>query len=256
MAFSSFEDHSPAMGKRPTGDPSTLDAPRRALWDAAEAAQEDLANLSKRIGRNHAYLRQYLWRRSPAKLDEEDRDKLAARLGVTAEYLKTGLKPKGDAKPVDNPQRLVEPETIGAVQFARETRGLGQYPKTLKILGHVRAGVDGFFLDQGEIQGMAPRVPALEGVKGAFAAYVRDDSMFPAYETGDVIFVNPNLPVNPPCNVVIEMTDGQAFVKRLVRRTEKAVICMQWEPREEVKYDPKKVKNIYRILRPTEWGVL
>lgn len=103
---------------------------------------------------------------------------------------------------------------------------------------------------------MAPRVPALESVKTAFAAYVRDDSMFPAYEAGDLVFVNPALPIVPNINVVIEMTDGQAFVKRLVRRTEKAVICLQWNPREEIKYDPKKVKAIYRILRPTEWGVI
>lgn len=188
------------------------------------------------------------------RLTQQWMDILARALKVDAADL-LPTKPQGETRPGKHPQQSVEPETSGRVEFARETRGLAEYPRTVKILGHVRAGVDGVFLDQGEIQGMAPRPPALNGVKSAFAAYVRDDSMFPAFEPDDIVYVNPALPVVPGVNVIVELSDGQAFIKRLVRRTEKHVICMQWNPNEEIKYDAKKVKALYRILRPREWGI-
>lgn len=186
----------------------------------------------------------------------------ADKLGVRAAWLRDGdepmkapsstlAKPEGDASSVDNPQRLVEAETKGRVSLVRESVDLNEDPVTLKILGHVKAGLEGFFLDQGEVQGMAPRPPILNGVKTAFAVRVRDDSMYPAYEPDDLVFVNPALPILPDKNVIIELIDGQAFIKRLVRRTEKAIICKQWNPPQEIRYDPKKVKAIYRIVRPT-----
>lgn len=248
MDVPSLLPHCAAMGKRPTGDPSTLDAPRRALWDAAESQRVDLANLSKQIGRNHAYLRQYLWRRSPAKLDEDDRDKLAKILSVDAEYLKVGAKPQGDANPVDNNQRKVEPETIPGLQFSEGARSHLTWPKNLPILGHARAGVEGFFLEQGERHGMAFRPPALSTVKDAFAVYVHDDCMSPKFEPGEIAWIHPTRPVAPGNHVIIELADGQAFIKRLVRRTGSHVICLQYEPRKEIRFDIKKVKRLYYVV--------
>lgn len=163
----------------------------------------------------------------------------------------SAAKPSRELKPVDNTQRMVATHNKGRVEYEPDRDDLHEQPQDIKILGHVRAGRDGFFLDQGEVQGMAPRPKALRGVKSAFAARVMDDSMFPAYEPDDLVFVNPALPIIPNANVIIELTDGQAFIKRLIRRTEKAVICMQWNPKEEVRYEPKKIKAIYRIIRPT-----
>lgn len=124
------------------------------------------------------------------------------------------------------------------------------WPKNLPIKGHAKGGMEGFFLDQGETHGMARRPPALVGINDAFAVYVHDDSMYPAFEPGQVVWINPHHPIAPGNNVIIEMHDGQAFIKKLVRRTQKQVTCLQWNPKKEVTYDGALVKRLYYVLWP------
>lgn len=171
------------------------------------------------------------------------------------DLLPDGSIPIAERTSVRIPLEKVASRNQGGVTF--EPGGEARFregPRDLPILGHVKAGQQGlgFFLDQGERQGWTMRPKPLIGVLNAFAVRVRDDSMFPAYEPDDLVYINPALPVIAPVNVIIELHDGQAFIKRLIRRTEKAVICLQWNPKEEVKYDPKLIKNIYRIYRPND----
>jgi len=163
-------------------------------------------------------------------------------------------KPLGEPAVVDNTQQSVALETIGRVESVPGTKSFLEQPRDLPILGSVRAGAVGFFLDQGEVQGMARRPPVLQGVKGAFAVYVRDESMFPAFRPGWIVHIHPTRPVKPGDSVVIEQTDGQAFLKDLVRRTAKEVICRQWNPAQEVKYPASKVKSIMLVVASTIEG--
>lgn len=95
---------------------------------------------------------------------------------------------------------------------------------------------------------MAHRPPALSSVKDAFAVYVHDESMVPKFEPGEIAWVNPSRPPAPSNYVVVEMTDGQAFIKRLVRRTATHVVCSQFEPKKEIKYEARKVKRLYYVV--------
>ncbi len=157
-------------------------------------------------------------------------------------------KPQEENQGVDNTHQMVASRMSGSVQLIPGTTGFLDQPKDLPILGSVRAGTDGFFLDQGEIMGMARRPPILQGIKNAFAVYVRDECMIPAYEPGWIVHVHPTRPHKPGDNVIIEMKDGQAFLKRLVRRTEKHVICKQWNPVGEVKFNTSDVKIIMLVV--------
>lgn len=121
-------------------------------------------------------------------------------------------------------------------------------PKDLPILGYVKAGTDGFFIVNGEVQGFAVRPDLLQGVKDAYAVYIHDKSMFPAFEPGHLAWADPLRPVKPGDAVIVQLTDGQAFIKRLKRRTEKALICEQWNPAQEIKYDTKKVRAIHLVV--------
>ncbi len=163
-------------------------------------------------------------------------------------YVRNSTKPQSERVPVDNNQSMVGSANQSGLAFSSGAQTLHSWPKDLKIVGHVKAGVDGVFLDQGEIHGMAYRPPALSGVKDAFAVYVHDDSMFPAFEPGYVAWVHPHRPVKPGDNVVVELKDGLALIKRLVRRTEKQVICQQWRPEKEVRYESAKVKRLYYVV--------
>lgn len=60
---------------------------RRGLQDAARARGHSLAELSRLLGRNAAYLQQYVARGSPRHLDEPDLRKLAEFLGISPNAL-------------------------------------------------------------------------------------------------------------------------------------------------------------------------
>jgi phage repressor protein C with HTH and peptisase S24 domain len=60
---------------------------RSALAQVAREKGESLASLSRLLGRNAAYLQQFVTRGSPARLDERDRQTLAQYLRVDDEML-------------------------------------------------------------------------------------------------------------------------------------------------------------------------
>ena len=59
----------------------TLDAPRMAVATALQQAGITLKEASRTLGRNDAYLQQYLYRGSPRRLPEDMRYALAALVG-------------------------------------------------------------------------------------------------------------------------------------------------------------------------------
>lgn len=65
----------------------TEETPRDALRRVANQRGESLAGLSRFLGRNEAYLHQFVTRGSPTRLEHEDRRKLADYLGVDEELL-------------------------------------------------------------------------------------------------------------------------------------------------------------------------
>lgn len=82
-----------------------LDPARKLLKALVDQSDNrwDLANLSREIGRNHAYLQQYIRRGIPAALPEDAREKLAAIFGIPEKSFKTGVIPQG-TKPRIGPE--------------------------------------------------------------------------------------------------------------------------------------------------------
>ncbi|NNM78256.1 helix-turn-helix transcriptional regulator [Sphingomonas sp. ID1715] len=65
-----------------------MDRDARAALDALiQERREDYASLSRMLGRNPAYIQQFIKRGVPKKLDEEDRSKLARYFGVSETLL-------------------------------------------------------------------------------------------------------------------------------------------------------------------------
>ncbi len=93
------------------------------------------------------------------------------------------------------------------------------------------------------------RPDPLRDVKDAYAVRVHDECMSPVLEPGYLLYVDPTRPVRAGDNVIIQLKDGQAFIKRLVRRTEKALICKQFNPVQEIKYDPGKVRAVHLVVQ-------
>lgn len=83
------------------------DDPRAALDALIQERREDYASLSRMIGRNAAYLQQFIKRGTPKKLDEEDRRTLARYFRVS-EALLGGREAEAEPDSVSVPMFDVE----------------------------------------------------------------------------------------------------------------------------------------------------
>lgn len=85
------------------------------------------------------------------------------------------------------------------------------------------------------------RPAPLIGVKGGYGMYVVGESMFPAFEPGDTVLVNPHLPPSPGRDAVFFQSDGHgqttATVKRLIKITSSEWKVQQWNPSKEFSLD-------------------
>ncbi len=165
------------------------DDPRSALTRAAAAGGLSLATLSGAIGRNAAYLHQYVTRGSPRLLAEGDRRTLAAMLGVSEAAL--GGPPDGDA-PFALPRLEVE-----------ASAGPGAYSD-----GELVLGIDG-------VDARLARALRLRPGKAGLIT-VRGDSMEPGLFDGDQLIVDTSdrTPTASPRVFVIRI-DGAVMVKRV-----------------------------------------
>lgn len=188
-----------------------MDPPRKFLVDVlSQRADLDLKNLSLAIGRNPAYLQQYLMRGSPRELPEMARQALAPLLGCAADDLRSSAVSVGDP-------RLV-------TQVRAEERG------DLPVYASVEGGAGAIVITNEPIDYVRRPAP-LSSVRNGYACYVIGDSMSPAYEQGDLLLIHPARPVRPgdDCVFVRDQSDGsqQALVKRLLR-----IAAEKWRVRQ------------------------
>ena len=150
-----------------------MDAARKLLVDTlARRPDLDLKNLSLTIGRNHAYLQQYLMRGSPRELPEAVRHGLAPLLGVSPDDLRSTALPQ-------------------AGRFEGDLRGLGPMRAAdrtdLPVYASAEGGA-GIIITSEPIDFIRRPEPLLS-VRDGYACYVIGDSMSPAYEQGDLLLV-------------------------------------------------------------------
>jgi transcriptional regulator with XRE-family HTH domain len=141
---------------------------------------------------------------------------LAAFLNTTVEYLIT--EPAGPGSP---------PPSVAAFPGAFERPDLAVYASAA-------GGPEGAWVLSGDAIAWVHRDQRLVGVRDAFACYVVGESMFPAYEQGNLLLVNPAVPpaAGDDCLFVQEAADGARFalVKRLVRFNATSWTVRQWNP--------------------------
>lgn len=215
---------------------------RNRIKEYRLARQWSLEKLGERAGTTRQQI--YKLENGELRLSQEWMERIAKAFG-------------GDLRPAD---LLPEPDSKKPSSSASRRAGAASSqaglegwdyrsgPRDLPILGHVKAGQVGLFIDQGERQGVTVRPEALRDVRTAYAVRVHDVSMSPAFEPGYVLHVDPTRPVKPGDNVVIQTVDGQAFIKRLVRRTERVIICEQFNPREPMEFKPTKVRALHMVV--------
>ncbi len=131
-------------------------------------------------------------------------------------------------------------------------------PRDVEVHGTAVGGDDGEFAFNGEVIDRVRRPPGVAAASGIFAVYVAGDSMTPRYDPGDLLYVNPHLPVRPGADVIVELhgrngDPGACFVKRFLRRARGRVLLAQFNPRrDDIKIAEDRIKRIYRVLSTAE----
>ncbi len=165
---------------------------RSTLAGLADEAGTSLAWLSRALGRNDAYLQQFVKRGTPRRLDEEDRRWLAAYFNVDERAL--GGIGGSDA-------------TMVAVR---------------RIDAEAHAGAGGLVEDDrnGGEERIDPRVVARLGVSPATLTMItaHGDSMEPLIHDGDALFVDmADRRLSSRPGIFVLRLDGALLVKRVAR---------------------------------------
>lgn len=148
--------------------PWAADAPRAALERLIREQGEDYASLSRLIGRNAAYIQQYLQRGTPRRLPERERAILADYFGV-------------DERLLGAPERAAAPDPAALAIIPRLDIGASAGPGALA--GEERA-IAGFGFDPRWLRQLAVNPATLSIIR------VEGDSMAPTLSHGDDIMVD------------------------------------------------------------------
>ena len=174
-----------------------MDAVRALVQQRAVELGKTLSALSKDIGRNHAYLQQFVKRGVPAALPEGVRAKLAKLLGVPESALRAPH------------ERISELELTNAA---------APLP-TVKVVGYVGAAAAAHFyaVAQGELD----EVPAPEGATPATVAVeIRGSSLGELFDRWLVFYDDVRRPMTPDLIghlCVVGLADDRVLIKKIRR---------------------------------------
>lgn len=102
------------------------------------------------------------------------------------------------------------------------------------------------------------RPPGLAGRRNAYAIQVVGESMYPRFEQGELVYVDPGRVPRPRekggDDVVFvvqtdEHSDPEAYIKRLVRLDDQVMVVEQFNPPTRIEWERKHVVQIHMVLR-------
>jgi phage repressor protein C with HTH and peptisase S24 domain len=212
-----------------------MDEPRAALARLIEEQGADYAGLSRMLGRNPAYIQQFIKRGTPRRLAEDDRRLLARYFGVSEETLGGRPEPQpGDAGMV-RVARLEVGASAGAGALAEDERERGHIAFDPAWLRRVAADPKQLSLIRVEGDSMAPTLADGDEIlvdRGDAAERLRDgiyvlrieDALVvkrvaphPAGRTLSVHSDNPAYPSWPDCDpAAVEIVGRVVWIGRRI----------------------------------------
>lgn len=209
-------------------DAIELDRPRQAILSLSKERGLSLAHLSQKLGKNPSYLHTYIYRGSPRKLDGDDRVLLASLLGV-------------------QPTDLLPSEEYTAL-LAEYGRAAGPAKPALKPVSEYMPVKVQLNPHEPGFEGSVERPPELRGVRGAYAVWIHDDSMEPTFRARHIVHVHPHLPIVVGDDVVLELKNGECYVKNIASMSVDEIVVQQWNPPKKWKIKRSEIKNLDLIV--------
>ena len=129
-------------------------------------------------------------------------------------------------------------------------------PRDVPVLGTAVGGGDGDgdFRFNGQEIDKAPRPPGIANRKDVFCLYVENDSMYPRFEPGERLYLDPHRKARAGEYVVVELFPesegeaGQGYIKRFEKQTPTKLVVSQFNPAKELEFELQMVKKIYRVI--------
>lgn len=226
---------------------------RKLILEKLEEKGLTMSEASLKIGKNHAYLQQFLKRGYPLELPEKSRLPLAQLLGITEERLRgpssllpareyvklngTVADPPRDQRMSSTGHNLVDSATL-------QPPVLGD--RDLPVFGTAQGGSGALIVTDQAVDYVVRPAPLLR-VRDGYGMIVTGDSMSPKIENGDTVLVNPHLPPRngDTCVFRSHQDDGTvlAIVKKLRRFNDKIWFVSQFSPEKDFE------------LKRSEWQV-
>jgi phage repressor protein C with HTH and peptisase S24 domain len=193
------------------------DFPRKALQRLIDQKGEDYAGLSRLLGRNPAYIQQYMKRGSPKRLGEEDRRLLARYFGVDEEELggpsqgplsalapvsRLDLDAAAGAGAFDGDERARPHIAFDRTWLRRVARGAPEQLSIIRVAGNSMAPIltdgDDILVDRGD--GAARLRDGIYVLRMDEALVVKRLALHPAARTLSIRSDNPAFPSWPDCD--------------------------------------------------------
>lgn len=224
-----------------------MDEIRKIILGAAQDRRIDLKELSTKLGKNHAYMHQFIHRGIPKKLHPDDRAILSGLLNIPESEL-------------GGPKQDRAGYTFPLQSYASNATITGTRPEIgpqIPLYGTVVGGVDGQFELNGNLLDRVKAPASLYGVRNAYAVRVAGDSMEPRYEDGETVFVDPSRRPTRNDYVVAQVRVDEdsaplAYIKKFVRWNSEKLVLSQFNPPKELEFDGRFVESVHYILRSGE----
>lgn len=220
-------------------EPHAPDRVRQLVRRRVSELGLSLSDISLKIGRNHAYLQQFLERGVPRDLPEKIRPALAAILQVEESML------RGIDGRIESSERLTSPGPT----MRPNLEPLDPYD--LPVYAGAEGGPTGLQVTPDPID-WVPRPRPLRNVPKAFAVYVIGDSMEPAYRHGDMVFVHPALPALRGDDVLLTKQGGDrelvAMIKHLVGWSDRDWKLKQFNPEREFQVSKSEWPQVHVVV--------
>jgi phage repressor protein C with HTH and peptisase S24 domain len=184
--------------------------PRSALQRLIDEKGEDYSSLSRLLGRNAAYIQQYIKRGNPKKLAEDDRRLLARYFGVS-EALLGGPDSDAPAQDVVTVPRLDVSASAGAGAFAGDEQARSRIAFDRKWLRGVSGDPKQLSMIRVEGDSMLPTLSDGDEIlvdSGDASARLRDGIY--VLRMDDVLMVK-RLAINPAAKRVTVKSDNPAY---------------------------------------------
>lgn len=207
-----------------------MDAVRKLILEKLDELGLKMSEGSKKIGRNHAFLQQFLKRGIPAELSERDRKKLAELLQLSEDDLrgpstslpKRSYEKKVNASRANNVDGDSPPPYVGnsadntPVRIVPGSELFGS-ATDLPVFGTTQDTKEGAVIISERAVDWVARPSVLLRVADGYGLIVSRDTMAPAIRSGSTALVNPHLPPRVDDVCVFRCSDERGATRAVVK---------------------------------------